>query len=131
MAEENVEILRRIYADWAEGNFASGTELYDEHLVLVLRPEFMDAGAYSGMREMQRYMRAFLEGWEVVTIEATHLRAAGDTVLARVMQRGTGVSSRAPVEQPYYQLWTFRGGKVIRIESIIDEPEALQAAGLA
>jgi hypothetical protein len=32
---------------------------------------------------------------------------------------------------PYFQLWTFRGGKVIRIESIRDADEADEAVGLS
>jgi hypothetical protein len=34
------------------------------------------------------------------------------------------------VELKYFHLWTFRGGSVIRLESIIHEQEARQAAGL-
>ena len=35
---ENVEIVRRIYGEWGRGNFHEGTELYDPHVLLVLRP---------------------------------------------------------------------------------------------
>src|SRR4051812_46719544 len=131
MRQEHLEVVKRIYSDWAQGRFASGTELYDEHLVLVLRPEFMDGGAYTGTERVERYMRDFLEGWETVTIEGTEFTAAGDSVLVRVMQSGTGLSSGIPTHQRYFQLWTFRGGRVIRIESISEEKEALEAAGLA
>jgi hypothetical protein len=33
-------------------------------------------------------------------------------------------------EMRSYQLWTFRGGNVIRIESIVDADEAREAAWL-
>jgi ketosteroid isomerase-like protein len=35
-----------------------------------------------------------------------------------------------PAEFRYFQVWTFRGGSVIRIESIRDRDDALEAVGL-
>jgi ketosteroid isomerase-like protein len=47
-----------------------------------------------------------------------------------VRQRGVGAGSGVSTEMHYFQLWTFRGGKVIRLEVIADEAEALEAVGL-
>src|SRR5215207_4129629 len=46
MSQENVEIVRGIFERWGEGDFRAGTDLFDPHVVLVLRPEFPDSGAY-------------------------------------------------------------------------------------
>jgi ketosteroid isomerase-like protein len=51
-------------------------------------------------------------------------------VLVGVRQRGVGTASGVPRELRYFMLWTFRGEKVIRIESIGGRHEALEAAGL-
>jgi ketosteroid isomerase-like protein len=126
-----VEIVRRTYSEWSKGNFTAGTQAYDPNILLVIGPDFADLGVFTGTEALQRYMRAFLEPWEVLTIEGKEFRAVDDSVLVRVLQRGTGLSSRIPVEQAYFQLWTFRGGKVVRIDSILDEKEALEAAGLS
>ena len=40
MSQENVEVVRRVYDEWGRGNFREGAELYDPHVLLVLRPEF-------------------------------------------------------------------------------------------
>ncbi|HEY3192754.1 MAG TPA: hypothetical protein VGJ61_08230, partial [Solirubrobacterales bacterium] len=40
MSQENVEIVRRIYGEWGRGNFREGAELYDPHVLLVVRQEF-------------------------------------------------------------------------------------------
>ena len=48
MSQENVEIVRGIFERWGEGDFRAGTDLFDPHVVLVLRPEFPDPGAYLG-----------------------------------------------------------------------------------
>jgi ketosteroid isomerase-like protein len=95
-----------------------------------LSREFPDAGTYLGIDEIARYTRGFLEPWEHVTIEAEDLTAAGDSVLAAVRQRGTGNTSGAATEMRYFMLWSFRGGKVIRVENFRERNEALEAAGL-
>ena len=75
-------------------------------------------------------MRDFLADLESVVIVGEEFLAAGDTVLVRVNQQATGAGSGAPAEMRYYQIWTFRGRSVIRIESIRQRKEALEAAGL-
>jgi ketosteroid isomerase-like protein len=130
MSQENVEIVRRVYERWGKGDFRVDTELYDPWVVLVLRPEFPDAGAYLGLDGIGGYMRRFLEGWDHLVIEGEELIAAGDSVVAGVHQQASGKGSGAPVDMRYFQLWTFRGGAVIRLESVREREEALEVAGL-
>ena len=132
MSEANVETLRRIYERWGTGDFAAGVELYDPHIVLVLRPEFPESGAHYGREAIAAYMRDdFLQDFAGATISGEEFLDAGDSVVVRVDQRATGPRSGAPVRMRYFQVWTFRGGSVIRIESIMDRADALAAAGLA
>ncbi len=72
-----------------------------------------------------------LEPWPHFTIEAEEIIATGDSVLAGVRQHGVGTGSGVPAEMPYFTLWSFRGRKVIRIESVRERAEALEAAGLS
>jgi hypothetical protein len=48
----------------------------------------------------------------------------------QVRQRGVGVSSGVVTELRYFQVWTFRGDAIIRIESIREREQALEAVGL-
>jgi ketosteroid isomerase-like protein len=131
MSQENIEIVRRIYERWGRGDFRAGVELYDPYVLLVLRPEFPDAGAYCGPDEVRRYMREdFLADLEGAVIIGEEFLDAGDSVVVRVNQQATGPASGAPVAMRYYQIWTFRGRSVIRLESIRERAEALDAAGL-
>jgi ketosteroid isomerase-like protein len=132
MSQDNVEIVRSIYDQWGRGDFRAGTDLYDPEVELVLRPEFPDAGVYRGPEEIRKYMREdFLRDWEGAAIVGEEFLDAGDSVVVRVHQQATGPGSGAPVEMRYYQVWTFRGSAVVRIESIRERAEALDAAGLA
>jgi len=132
VSEANVETLRRIYEAWARGEFTEGRELYDPHVVLVLRPEFPESGPHYGREAIRKYMlEDFLLDFDHATISGEEFIDAGDTVIVSVHQQALGPRSGAPVDMRYFQLWTFRGGSVIRIESIMERDDALAAAGLA
>jgi ketosteroid isomerase-like protein len=131
MSRTNVETVRRIYERWGRGDFRAGTNLYDPEMVLVLRPEFPEAGTYHGPEEIRRYMKEdFLRDFDDASIAGEEFLDAGDTVVVRVTQRGTGPGSRLPTAMSYYQVWTFRGDSVVRVESIRERAGALEAAGL-
>jgi ketosteroid isomerase-like protein len=130
MSQDNVEALRRVYAEWGRGRFQAGAELFDPWVVLVLRPEFPDAGAYLGPEEIRGYMRGFLEDWDDAVIEGEEFFGSGDSVVVGVHQQAAGKGSGVPVDMRYFQVWTFRGGAVIRLESVSGRQEALEAAGL-
>ena len=129
MAHDNLALVRNVYERWRTGDFGT-EEAFDPLVLFVLNPEFPDAGRYLGVESMIRYTRGLLEPWSRFTIEARDLAEAGDTVVAAVTQRGTGHGSAATTEFHYYQVWTLRGGKVIRLDNFRERAEALEAAGL-
>lgn len=63
MSGENLERLRAIYEQWAEGNFRAGVDFYDQHATLVQGPGFPKSGTYTGVENISDYMRRFLEAW--------------------------------------------------------------------
>ena len=131
MSEENVETIRRLYAAWASGDFRLGVEVLDEHVVMVVGPDFPEVGVRSGRAGVTNYFRDFLDHWEELSMEAKEIQAAGDTVLVHVIQHGKGRASGVEVEDSYFFLYTFRGDKVVRIEAVRYKAAALEAAGLS
>ncbi len=85
---------------------------------------------FIGPEGINVYIRRFLEQWESFTLEAQDLQPVGDTVLARVIQRSKGRASGIATEGAYYMLFSFRGRRIIRIETVIQEADALEAVGL-
>jgi ketosteroid isomerase-like protein len=138
MAQANVDVVRAVYERWGEGDFRSTADLLDPHVVLVLDPKFAasiigpspDHDAYYGVEAVAAYTRAILEPMRRMTMEAEEIIEAGDSVLVAVRQQGIGRASGVPTETRYFTLWTFRGGKAIRLESFTDRAAALEAAGL-
>ena len=130
MATDYAEIVRGIYAEWERGNFAAGTERYREDTELVLRPEFPEAGTYRGPEGIAGYMRDLLASFGRFTIRCEDVQVSGDRVAAAIHQQATGAGSGVPVDFHYFQVWTFDGEAIARMESIRDLPDAIEAAGL-
>jgi ketosteroid isomerase-like protein len=61
---------------------------------------------------------------------AEELIDSGDKVFAWIRFSGKGTTSGVPVEMELAQIWTFRGGKVVRVEEYFDRTEALEAVAL-
>ena len=130
MSTRNVEAIHGVYERWGGGDFRVRPDLFDPLVVLVMRPEFPDAGTYIGPEAIAEYTRSFLEPWTRITIEAEEVVVAGDSVVVAVRQRGVGAGSGIETELRYCHLWSFRGSKVIRIETFRERAQAFEAAGL-
>jgi ketosteroid isomerase-like protein len=131
MSDEHLEKLRRVFERWAEGDLSAGADDLDPEIVFVVRPPFMPPGVHVGPGKVADYMRDLIAQWDRYTIELTEIRAAGDTVLTRIRQRGTGRTSGVQTDLDSFMVFTFRAGKIIRIDNLVDEVEALTAAGFA
>ena len=131
MSAERVETMRRIYDGFGRGDFSAPVLLFDKHVVLVLRRRFPDAGVYVGPEAVADYTRDLLKGWTDFKIKGEEFIDAGDSVVVQVLQIGVGATSHAMTELRYYQVWTFRGESIIRVESISTREEALAEVGLS
>ena len=131
MSQENLEIVRRIFEAWAVADWSIGNDYYDRHVVFVMSPDFPAFGVSYGIDQVKAYWRDFLEQFERTTIEAKRLQTAGDTVLAQVVQHAKGRASGVEGDIPFFMLFTFRGKRIVRVESMIEEAEAREALGLS
>jgi ketosteroid isomerase-like protein len=106
MSQENVEVVRRVYERFSEGDFPASVDLFDPHVLLVLGPGFFEAGTYLGPEAIAAYTRVLLEPWTQLTLDAEEIVAAGDSVLVGVRQHGVGRASGVPTDAHYFTLWT-------------------------
>lgn len=126
-----MERVRAVYAAWARGEFATSLPLFDANIALVIDSGIPDGGSYAGLDGVREYMLLFLEPWETIRIAGESFEEVGDSILVAVRQTGIGRGSGVPVDQRYFQLWTFRDDRVIRLEVIFNRQEALEAAAAA
>ena len=124
MSERNVEAVRGVYERWGKGDFSASVELFDPEVEFTISPGFPDSGTYAGVDGIAGYMDGFLEPWELITIAAEEIEEAGENaVVATVLQSGVGIGSGAPAELRYFQLWIFRGERVVRLENLRERPQ--------
>ena len=125
------ELVRAIYERWAAGDFTATLGVYDDHTVFIMGDDFPDPGTYVGREGIARYMHNFLEAWERVTIAPEEMVVAGDSVFVAIVMRGAGSGSGAETELRYFQVWTFRGETLVRLENFRERADALAAVGLS
>jgi len=131
MSRENVDAVRAIYADWASGNFRAASALYGPLCVFIPIREFPGAASYYlGPEGVRQFMLGFLEPWTNLTIAAEEVIEVGDSVVVAAHWRAEGKGSGARSERRVFDVWTFRGQTVIRLEFFSDRREALEAVGL-
>jgi ketosteroid isomerase-like protein len=133
MSQENdVEIVRRIYLGWAQGDFRTGLELFDSEMEFEsFMPDANERVVASGHEGVEDFMRDFLVQWRDYRIVADEFKTVGQScVLVTGRQIGVGRQSGIAVEGPAYTVWTFRGGKIVRLLFETDRRRALEAAGL-
>jgi ketosteroid isomerase-like protein len=130
MSEENVEIVRAIFAPWGEGDFSQVEGWADPEI------EFKRAGDRTpskGIDAMRERWRDWLGAYQDFSAPAEKIIDAGDNnVLVLNRFRGRGKGSGAPVAD--FQgatVFTLRGGKVVSISLFTDMSQAFEAAGLS
>ncbi len=89
MSQENVEVVRLIFAAWERGDFSSAEWAHPEiEYVLADGPE---PGSWRGIAEMAEGWRNFLDAWEEWRGEVDEYRELDDErvlVLFRLIGRG-------------------------------------------
>ena len=133
MAQENVEIVRQIYAEWQRGNMKAGVERFDLEIVFEgFMPDASERVVANGPAEVDAFMREFLRGWRDYRMIGDDYRMVGETrVFVRGHQVASGRASGAAVEDTVFSVWTLRDGKVVHLIFDRDRQRVLEAAGLS
>ena len=135
MSQENVEIVRRIVQAFAERDRDTATAPLDSRIEwdATRSPADDIRGIYEGLEGVAEFWRRWLSAWRTVETGEPELIDGGDRVLGWFAgQRNVGRHSGIEVRNPEFGLlYTFRGGKIIRVTLYVDRAEALEAAGLS
>ena len=139
MSEENVELVRRLYAELAsEGS----TQEFEQRLTDDVLSRFLDPDvewvpvthsllaieSYRGFDGVRRYWGEFLSSWESYRVELLRIDDAGDQVA--VVVHIVGRAHELEVDETRSSLLTVRDGRVVRVQSFADPEGAREAAGL-
>ena len=121
MAHENVEIVRRfLVADLDE------TLTYADPRIVWNPIEESSTQGHDAVRASLARWKAEWDDYEMLPED---FEERGDCVVVTVRLRGRGRGSGVAVDARFYDVYTLRDGKIVRMDQFTDRSEALEAAG--
>ena len=131
MSEENVEIVRRLYEEFST-RLDAPAELFAPDYVLDMSDMAWDVGVRQGLAAAREAFLQYAGTFEDFRIELMDvIHADEEHVVTEIRDGGRVKGSDAEVSNRYFNAWTFRDGKVVRLSSHTDRKRALEAAGLS
>ncbi len=129
MSQENVESVRRFYSAWNRRDLDSALSDAWPDFEIVPLPTLPTSGA-RGHAEAKRFWAQFFEGFEEIRVQpADEFIGVGQMVIAPLHWWARGRDG-IEVEQRMVDLWTFRAGRMARLQGFESKAEALEAVGL-
>jgi len=126
MSQENVEIVRTAIEAWGADDMDSFCALLDPDM--IWNP--MEAVASQGHEGLRATLALWRDGWDEYEQTAEEFVDVGDRVVATMHFQGRGRGSGIEIDQHFYEVYTVRDGKVVRMDEYATLDEALEAAGL-
>jgi ketosteroid isomerase-like protein len=132
MSQENLDLVRSIFAAWERGDYSSAEWAHPEiEYVIADGPA---RGRWTGLAGLAEGFRDWLSAWEEYRVEADEYRELDDErVLVLVHLTGRGKTSGLELGQMRAKgasLFHIRGGKVMRLVLYFDREHALADLGL-
>jgi ketosteroid isomerase-like protein len=130
MSREDLEAVRGAYDAWNRRDM--------EAMLAAFAPdfEFQTSGVFPGLDPLYRghegwrkFWRDFSGTWESILISVRELRDCGERVLGFIAFEARGRDGLT-VHRQAGNVWTFRDGLVVRLETHAGWTEALEAVGL-
>ena len=129
MSEENVEVVRQVFEAFNSRDWAAWESHHHRTSSGPTRPSSLAADPSRGVR---RFMDDVLETGDEWHVEVDGIESVGED---RVLMWGRSVlvghASRIPMEDPLFQLFDLKQGRVSRVQTFRSSGEALEATGLS
>jgi uncharacterized protein len=130
MSQENVEIVRRIYASWAPGSSPTESNLLHPDIEWVNPADALEPGIRTGIDAFTTITQGLADTISDLRMDVERLIDVDDRVVAIATMRGYGSTSGVEVERRHGSIWTIRDGKAMRFQWFYEPDEALEAVGL-
>lgn len=127
MSEENVSAAKAAYDAFSSGDLEGLKEMFAEDAEWLTSDELPLGGLTSGRDAIIENFSQIPSYWSEFDVEPSDFLDAGDWVVAKGTQRGTGKAGS--FESPFAHLMKFEGGKLARGEFYSDSAKAAKALG--
>lgn len=134
MAQENVEIVRGLYANWAEvfgGLEDAFYAVFDPGIEWDASRRTFDPGVYHGREGIEEFIAGWREVWASGRIEPVEFIPTEDQVVVPVRLRLVSRTHGQTMNANAAHVWTLHESKIIRGCVFQTRAEALVAAGLS
>jgi ketosteroid isomerase-like protein len=127
MSQENVEIVRRFFETYGQGDIDAALECLAADVVY----EVLQEAPARGPEAVREIWKRWEDAWaELETIPEEYIDA-GDRVVVAVRYTGRGHGSGIEFDQRTFDVYTLREGLIVHKTEVSDRSEALAAVGLS
>src|SRR5918997_1558638 len=127
MSQENINSLRWILQQLFGGR-GIRPELLADEAEWVNPPDAIEPGTRRGADCFNEAINTVFETWDDVRLDTERLINSGEDVVVLGQIRGRVEAAGIEVASPHGQIWTFRGGRVVRMRWFNTHRETLHAA---
>ena len=131
MSRENVEVVRRIYDQYAAGDIDGLLSKVDPEIEFDLSDRLPDEGLHRGREAYRQFLKRTFELWADFQVEVEELLDGGDAVVAIIHTTATGRASGIEIDERVGHVFWLRDEIPYRFKVFSDRSEALAAAGLS
>ena len=132
MSQENVDLYRRAWNAWNEGDLAAFMDTVSpdwEIRTTMTWPGIKPV--YQGHAGLTEFWNTVREPWTDFFMEVEEAIDAGDKVVGLLRLRGRGRNSGVPITREYGHVATYVDGKNTLIQGYLTHREALEAVAAA
>ncbi len=130
MSQENVEVVRNVWADWSRPLTAS-LDSFDPEIAWYTRTDVPDAGVYRGFQGVATLTGFWRDTFVDLRLEADEFIDGGDCVIVPSQVRGHGKASHVSVDMHYTFVCKVKDRRIAEVREFADRVEALEAVGLS
>ena len=131
MSQENVDVVRRMYAAFNRGDEDALAELADPGIVIDATRLTFNPNTYVGHQGLRDIGAQMHDVWQEIRFDPREFVDLGERVVVVERLIGKGKGSGIEVAQSWGAIWTVRDGRVVRMElGYADRDAALAAAEL-
>jgi ketosteroid isomerase-like protein len=129
VSQENLDLVRAIYADWERGDFTRDD--WADPAIELVRPQSPDGAALRGRESSSSGWREWLDAWRDFRADASEYRVLDDgRVVVFGRMSGIGRLSGTHTDTETVNLFDIRDGKVVRLVLYSNRDRALADLGL-
>jgi ketosteroid isomerase-like protein len=121
MSEQSVEVVKRAYAAFAEGDVPAVLGVFADDIEWHEAEGMPYGGVYRGGEAvLQNVFGPISQDVEGFAVTPKEFMAAGDTVAVVVSYTGTGKATGKPLDLPIVHVWDIQDGKAVRFRQFAD-----------